>query len=122
MVGSSGPSQTYQNIEQAGVQFVTYTLLPWLRRIEDAISALMPSPQVVRFDTSAFLRADTINRYRAHQVGISSGFITPNEARNVEGLEPFEGGDAFFLALPGAPMAGPGVNLPPVGFDADPPQ
>jgi HK97 family phage portal protein len=122
MVGSSGPSQTYQNIEQAGVQFVTYTLLPWLRRIEDALSALMPTPQVVRFDTSAFLRADTINRYRAHQVGIASGFITPNEARNVEGLEPYPGGDDFFLALPGAPMAGPGINLPPVGIDADPPQ
>jgi HK97 family phage portal protein len=122
MVGSSGPSQTYQNIEQAGVQFVTYTLLPWLRRIEDALSNLMPTPQVVRFDTSAFLRADTINRYRAHQVGISSGFITPNEARNTEGLEPFVGGDEFFLALPGAPMAGPGVDLPPVGVDADPPQ
>lgn len=123
MVGSSGSSQTYQNIEQAGVQFVTYTLLPWLRRIEDALSNLMPSPQIVRFDTSAFLRADTINRYRAHQVGIASGFITPNEARNTEGLEPyFPGGDAFFLALPGAPMAGPGVNLPPVGVDADPPE
>ena len=122
MVGSSGPSQTYQNIEQAGVQFVSYTLLPWLRRIEDALSALMPSPQVVRFDTSAFLRADTINRYRAHQLGITSGFMTPNEARNVEGLEPYVGGDEFVMALPGAPMAGPGIDPPPVGIDAAPPQ
>jgi len=122
MIGSSGASQTYQNVEQAGVQFVTYTLLPWLRRIEDALSALMPDAEVVRFDTSAFLRADTINRYRAHQVGIASGFITPNEARNTEGLEPYVGGDEFFLALPGAPMAGPGIDLPPAGIDASPPQ
>ena len=122
MVGSKGPSQTYQNIEQAGVQFVTYTLLPWLRRIEDALSALMPDAQVVRFDTSAFLRADTINRYRAHQLGIASGFVTPNEARNVEGLEPYVGGDEFVMALPGAPMAGPGIDPPPVGVDANPPE
>jgi HK97 family phage portal protein len=121
MIGSKGPSQTYQNIEQAGVQFVTYTLLPWLRRIEEAFSELATRPTIVRFDTSEFLRADTINRYRAHQLGISSGFLTPNEARAVEGLEPYEGGDEFVMALPGAPMAGPGADPAPAGIDSQPP-
>lgn len=120
MIGARGDSQTYQNNESAGMHFVTYTLLPWLRRIEVAMSSLMPRPQRVAFDTSYFLRADTINRYRAHQVGIMSGFITPNEARQVENLEPYEGGDEFVMALPGAPMAGPGIEPPPVGVDADP--
>jgi len=121
MIGAKGSSQTYQNIEQAGVQFVTYTLLPWLRRIEEAFSNLATRPTYLRFDTSEFLRADTINRYRAHQVGISSGFLTPNEARAVEGLEPYEGGDEFVMALPGAPMAGPGTDPAPVGIDPQPP-
>ena len=118
MIGARGDSQTYQNNESAGMHFVTYTLLPWLRRIEVAISSLMPTPRRVVFDTSYFLRADTINRYRAHQVGIMSGFITPNEARQVENLEPYEGGDDFVMALPGAPMAGPGINPPPAGVDS----
>jgi HK97 family phage portal protein len=125
MIGAKSASQTYTNNEQAGLNFLTFTLLPWLRRIEAAFSNLMPTGQRVEFDTSAFLRADTINRYRAHQLGITSGFITPNEARHVEGMEPyFPGGDAFVMALPGAPMAGPGGNpdLPPVGVDADPPE
>lgn len=125
MIGAKSASQTYTNNEQAGLNFLTFTLLPWLRRIEAAFSDLMPTAQRVEFDTSAFLRADTINRYRAHQLGIASGFITPNEARQVEGMEPyFPGGDAFVMALPGAPMAGPGGNpdLPPVGVDADPPE
>lgn len=121
MIGARGDSQTYQNNESAGMHFVTYTLLPWLRRIETALSTLMAQPRELLFDTSAFLRADTINRYRAHQVGIMSGFITPNEARAVEGLEPYVGGDEFVMALPGAPMAGPGDNPPPAGIDADPP-
>lgn len=121
MIGAKGASQTYQNIEQAGVQFVTYTLLPWLRRIEEAFSNLATRPTFLRFDTSEFLRADTINRYRAHQVGISSGFLTPNEARAVEGLEPYDGGDEFVMALPGAPMAGPGTDPAPVGIDPQPP-
>ena len=122
MIGAKSSSQTYTNNEQAGLNFLTFTLLPWLRRIESAFSELMPAAQRVEFDTSAFLRADTINRYRAHQLGITSGFLTPNEARAIEGLERYEGGDEFVLALPGAPMAGPGIDPPPVGVDADPPQ
>lgn len=121
MIGARGESNTYTNNEAAGQHFVTYTLLPWLRRIEAALSTLMPAPRELMFDTAGFLRADQINRYRAHQVGIMSGFLTPNEARAVEGLEPYEGGDEFVMALPGAPMAGPGIDPPPMGIDPAPP-
>jgi len=120
MIGARGDSQTYQNNESAGMHFVTYTLLPWLRRIEVALSSLMPAPRRIVFDTSYFLRADTINRYRAYQTAIMSSILTPNEARQYENLEPFEGGDEFVMALPGAPMAGPGIDPPPVGVDAEP--
>ena len=122
MIGAKSASQTYTNNEQAGLNFLTFTLLPWLRRIESAFTDLMPPGQRVQFDTAAFLRADTINRYRAHQLGIASGFLTPNEVRAIEGLERFEGGDDFVMALPGAPMAGPGTEPPPLGVDADPPE
>lgn len=122
MIGAKSASQTYTNNEQAGLNFLTFTLLPWLRRIESAFTDLMPPGQRVQFDTAAFLRADTINRYRAHQLGIASGFLTPNEVRAIEGLERFEGGDDFVMALPGSPMAGPGEEPPPVGVDADPPE
>ena len=121
MIGARGESNTYTNNEAAGQHFVTYTLLPWLRRIETALSSLTPDGRELMFDTAGFLRADQINRYRAHQVGIMSGFLTPNEARAVEGLEPYEGGDEFVMALPGAPMAGPGTNPPPMGVDAQKP-
>jgi HK97 family phage portal protein len=122
MVGGSGPSNVYSNTEALGLQFVQYGLLPWLKRIEAAASSLMPSGVRVEFDTSAFLRADTINRYRSHQIGIMSGILSPNEARQVENLEPYEGGDDFVMALPGAPMAGPSDTLPPVGIDDNPAQ
>ena len=122
MIGARGDSQTYQNNESAGMHFVTYTLLPWLVRIERALSALMPADDTLKFDTSEFLRANTIERLRGYQVAISSGIMTPNEARAEEGKEPYEGGNEFVMALPGSPMAGPGVDLPPVGVDADPPK
>jgi len=121
MIGARGESNTYTNNEAAGQHFVTYTLLPWLKRIESALSTLMPAPQELMFDTAGFLRADQISRFRAHGVGIQYGFLTPNEARAVEGLEPYDGGDEFVMALPGAPMAGPGVDPPPMGVDSERP-
>lgn len=122
LINAKGDSQTYANAEMAGQHFVTYTLMPWLRRIEDAMSTLMPTAETVRFDVDAFLRADTINRLRAYQIAVMTGIKTPNECRVDEGLEPYEGGDEFVMALPGAPMAGPGVDPAPVGVDAEPPR
>jgi HK97 family phage portal protein len=121
LIGAKGDSQTYANAEMAGQHFVTYTLMPWLRRLEDAFSSLLTRPNFVRFDVDAFLRADTLSRLRAYQLAVSTGIKTPNECRVTEGLEPYEGGDDFVMALPGSPMAGPGETPPPVGVDAEPP-
>lgn len=115
-----GDSQTYTNAEMAGQHFLTYTLMPWLNRIETAFSGLLPRPQFVKFDVDAFLRADTLSRLRAYQLAVMTGIKTPNECRANEGLEPYEGGDEFVLALPGAPMAGTNL-IPPLGSDAEPP-
>lgn len=121
MIGARGDSQTYQNNESAGMHFVTYTLLPWLVRIERALSGLMVAPRELKFDTSAFLRANTTERVRAYQTAIMSGILTPNEARAREGQEPYVGGDEFVMVLPGAIVAGTGEEPPPVGIDAVPP-
>ena len=117
MGGTGGDSQTYQNVESAGIQFVRHTLLPWMRRLEDALSDMLPLNERVRFDADEFMRADLNTRVRASQVQIASGTLTPNEARQIEGRERYEGGDNFILNLPGAPMAG-GTNLPPLGTDS----
>jgi HK97 family phage portal protein len=121
LIGAKGDSQTYANAEMAGQHFVTYTLMPWLRRLEDAFSSLLAPPDFVRFDVDAFLRADTLSRLKAYQLAVATGIRTPNECRASEDLEPYEGGDEFVMALPGAPMAGPGETPPPMGVDSEPP-
>jgi len=120
---SGGDSQTYQNVEQAGINFVRYTLLPFMRRIEDSISEMLPLTQRVRFNSSEFERADLMTRVKAQQMQISTGTLTPNEAREQENREPYEGGDQFILGVTGAPMAGvTGGDLPTLGTDAQPPE
>jgi HK97 family phage portal protein len=123
MNASGGDTQTYSNVEQSGINFVRYTLLPYMRRLEDAISSLLPLGQRVRFDADEFMRADLATRVRAQQAQIMSGTLTPNEARAMENREPYEGGDQFVLGVAGAPMAGvEGGDLPTIGKDSEPPQ
>ncbi len=120
---SGGDSQTYQNVEQAGINFVRYTLLPFMRRIEDAISEMLPLTQRVRFNSSEFERADLTTRVKAEQIQIMSGTLTPNEAREIENREPYEGGDQFVMGIAGSPLAGiEGGDLPTLGTDALPPE
>jgi len=110
--GSGGNSQTYQNIESAGTNFVRYTLLPFMRRIEDAVSEMLPLTQRVRFNADEFMRADVLTRVQAQQVQIMSGTLSPNEARQQENREPYEGGDVFMTP----------TSQQVVGNDAIPPE
>ncbi len=112
IIGSGGNSQTYQNVEQSGINFVRYTLLPWMRRIEDAISEMLPLTQKVLFNPNEFLRADLTTRVNAQRIQILSGTLSPNEARQQENREPYEGGDAFVNP----------ATTPPAGLDAVPPE
>lgn len=123
MIGGKGDSQTYANVESQNLSFLQHTLRPWLVRIEQAITGLLPAGQVARFNVDELLRADQLTRYRAHQLGIMSGILTPNEARQVERRAPYATGDEFVMALPGAPMATPNEDnplQPPVGVDTNP--
>jgi hypothetical protein len=65
----------------------------------------------VRFNADEFMRADLTTRVRAQQVQILSGTLSPNEARQQENREPYDGGDKFV-----APSANPSA-----GTDAEPP-
>jgi HK97 family phage portal protein len=122
ILGTGGDSQTYQNLEALGASFFQYTLLGWVRRIENTLSELLPVGTVVRFNPSEFLRADLMTRIRAQQLQIMSGTLTPNEARQIENREPYVGGEQFILGVAGAPMAGiEGGGLPTLGTDAVPP-
>ena len=120
LIGTGGDSMTYQNVESAGINFVRHTLLPYMRRLEGAISEMLPPDMSVRFNADEYLRADLSTRVRASQVQIASGMLTPNEARHIEGREPYEGGDEFVLNLPGAPMAGT-PDLTALGTDKERP-
>ena len=117
ILASGGDTQTYQNVEQASLNFLTHTITPWLRRVEIGLSRVLPAGTDIAFDTSSLLRTDALTRARVNTLNVQMGARTPNEVRQIEGLEPYEGGDTFNQALAGTVTAGGDVE--PLGSDSD---
>lgn len=87
-----GMSLTYKNQEQEDISFVRFTLMRYLREIEEAVSSLLPRTQLARWNVDALLRTDTHTRYQAHEIGLRAGFLTAGEVRAIEGLDPLPAG------------------------------
>lgn len=82
---------SFTNSETAGRWFATFTLAPWARKVEAAMTrALFPegSGLEVELDLSAFMRGDPEARWAAHKIAVEAGILTPDEVREVEGYNP----------------------------------
>ncbi|MCK4578176.1 MAG: phage portal protein [Candidatus Marinimicrobia bacterium] len=87
---------TFSNIEHQSLEFVIYTLMPWLVMWEQAIKRdliLDTDRYYPKHNVSGLLRGDTLSRYKAHAVGIQWGFKTRNEVRRDEDDNPIDGLD-----------------------------
>lgn len=86
--GTEGGSMTYSNVEQRSIDFLTYSVSFWLKRLEDALFPLLPQPQFVRFNTEALLRTDAETQAKV-DVQLTAGRIsTTSEIRAKRGLPP----------------------------------
>jgi HK97 family phage portal protein len=84
----SGGSMTYANMEQKSLDFLTFSLSPWLKRIEDAFFPLLPGQQFVKFRTEDLLRTDAHTRAQVDMFEIASKVRTPTEIRADHGWPP----------------------------------
>lgn len=85
-------------IEQQGIGFVTYTLLPWLTNISQACDRDLLSDREqdqfsYKFVTDELTRADFLTRQQGRQIQANCGVISPNEWRRMEGLNPRNDGE-----------------------------
>lgn len=89
---------TFSNIEQQSLEFVQYTLMPWLTNFEQAYQRDLLTPRDrVNLDiehlVDGLLRGDIKSRNEALAIQRQNGVITVNEWRAIENLNPVEGGD-----------------------------
>ena len=87
---------TFSNIEQQSLEFVMHTMTPWAERWEASIESelLLEGDDIeVEFDFANLMRGDAASRASFYQSGIQNGWLTRNEARIAENLNPLEGLD-----------------------------
>lgn len=90
--GESGASMTYANVENQSINFVQFTLLPWLTKLEDALSFLLPRPQYVKFNIDALIRPDATTRYANYKTAREIGLMNLDEMRALEDMPPLPNG------------------------------
>lgn len=105
--GDSGGSMTYANVEQEGIDFVTFTLRPWLVLLEGRLSQLMPGREYVKFNVDALVRASLLDRYSAYGLSLSQGWRNVDDVRALEDLPPLPDGQGQIYGPRAAPALPP---------------
>lgn len=107
MVGHTEKSTSWgSGIEQQMIAFLMFTLGPWLKRIEQAISKDLLTPgertrYYPKFAVEGLLRADSAGRAAFYGVMVDKGILTRDEVRELEDREPM-GGNAAVLTVQSA--------------------
>ena len=89
--GSRGDSMTYSSTEQNTNDMITWSLRPWLVRLESAFDGILPQARFCKFNADAMIRTDTMTRYQTHQIARATGWLTNNEIRDIEDRQPLAG-------------------------------
>lgn len=100
MMTDPGKSPTFASAEQFSLSYVIYALLPYLVNIEKAIYRDLLTEEekgtyYAKFKVDGLLRGDFKTRMEGYQIGINCEMLNPNEARELEDLNPYEGGDEY---------------------------
>ena len=100
MIGVTTPgAMSYASVEQNGIQFVQHTLRPYIVKIEDAYSTLLPGVAFLKFNVDALQRGDQESRYAAHASALVNGWASINDIRRIEDQPPVDGGDVYRVPL-----------------------
>ena len=103
MVGDLEKS-SFSNIEQQSLEFVKYTLDPWVIRWEQSIQRSLLSKDekavyFVKFNLEGLLRGDYQSRMNGYAIGRQNGWMSANDIRELENLDriPAENGGDLYL-------------------------
>ena len=96
--------QSYQSNEQQNLDYLKTTLDPYLVQFEQAaadkwLTVAEQSNMYFRFVRDALLRTDAATRGDYLQQKVLSGQLTPNEARNIDDMSAYDGGDNYYMPV-----------------------
>ncbi len=100
MLSVSTPgAMSYASVEQNAIQWVRFSVVPLVSKIEQAFSRLLPGDVFLRLNLDSLLRGDTTTRFSAYTQALTAGFMSLNEVRRYEDLARVDGGDQLRVPL-----------------------
>ena len=95
---------SFNNIEMQSQEFVTYTLMPYITRIEQEMNLKLfrtneLGKTFIEFNVNGLLRGDVKSRTEAYKTAITNGYMSINEVRQKENMNSIEGGDKHFMQM-----------------------
>jgi HK97 family phage portal protein len=93
-------AQSYASVEAQITAWLRTGLNPMIVRIEAGFQRMvLGDTTFIKFNTDALLRPTTLERYNAHAVALTNGWLSPNEVRRIEDLPALEDGDGYVRPL-----------------------
>lgn len=103
MIGDTEKSTSWgSGIAEQGIGFVTYSLRPWLNRLERVTRRLLTDADAklrFRWNVDGLMQGDTKSRYSAYFTGKQGGWLSTNDVRRKEDMPPIAGGDEYLQPL-----------------------
>jgi HK97 family phage portal protein len=104
MIGDLEKS-SFNNIEQQSMEFVKYTLDPWVIRWEQAMQKALFMPEekkqfFLKFNVNGLMRGDYESRMTGYSIGRQNGWLSANDIREMEDMNPVpdeEGGNLYLV-------------------------
>ena len=95
---------SFNNIEMQNQEFLTFTLMPYITRIEEEMNLKLfrtneLGKTFVEFNVNGLLRGDVKSRTEAYKTAITNGYMSINEVRQKENMNSIEGGDKHFMQM-----------------------
>lgn len=112
-----GAGMTYTNGNEDRTKLYNDGLQQYIVRIEQALSDLLPRGQAAKFNLTQFLRPNQLIRFQSYAIALDKKFMTPNEVRELEGMQPIDGGDQMNQVQP--PIGNTPVNDQPQDTPAE---
>ena len=116
MVGDLEKS-SFSNIEQQSLEFVKYTLDPWVIRWEQSLSRILFTDEekktlFFKFSVEGLLRGDYQSRMNGYATARQNGWMSANDIRELENMDKIpaeEGGDLYLINGSMLPMQNAGA-------------
>ena len=110
MIGLNNGGQSYNSVEAKNIAFLTHTLNPWIAKLEDAFSQLLPDNAFLAFSTDNLLRGDYATRIEGYSKLLQNGVLSTNEVRRKENMRPIDGGDVVRVPLTNINISAASLN------------